>query len=293
MKRRKKECAFNFTGSKRQFLPEVLSVAKDYLDSDISVVDMFCGGASLTTSLPENWKVTGNDIERRVIGMHTYFQKSLINRENDVAYVLDVVKSHCHFHVKNNKFEEGYENLKRVYNNDVGKGNTPFPLDLYTLTCSSNSNRMRWNKSGEWNLQFGKRYFNPSMEKSLESYLERMSKRDITFTSNSFREIDCKEYDLAIIDPPYSYNGKSTAVYNENGGWQYKDMIDTLFLCDKLDSEGKKFIYFNELITKGEPNSSLMAWANSYKTVYLDSDINESSANRTNKKSVEVMIHNF
>lgn len=292
VKRRKRECAFNYTGSKRQFLPEILSVAKDYVDQNLNVLDMFCGGGSLSTSLPINWKVTANDIESRVIDLHKYFQQSLLVREGDADYVFDAIKKHCHFHVKDNKDEKGYEDLKTAHNINVKNGNT-FPVDLYALLCASNSNRLRWNSSGEWNLQFGKRYFNPSMQKSLLGYLERVSERGITFTSEGFRTIDCKEYDIVIIDPPYSYDGKSTAVYNENGGWQYKDMIDTLFLCDKLDSEGKKFIYFNELVTKGEPNIDIMKWSESYKTVYLDSDINESSANRTNKKSVEVMIHNF
>ncbi|ATN93500.1 DNA adenine methylase [Pseudoalteromonas phage J2-1_QLiu-2017] len=287
MAKRKGNCYMNYTGSKARYEKEVLEVIPEELkEKPLKVLDLFGGGASLSTRLPKAWKVTVNDIDTRIIDIHKQMQNlaSAFGPEGG----LDFVKVFTHFKVPDNKSEEAYLELRDHYNSTPDK----HPMVLYSLICSSNSNRVRFGPNG-FNVPFGKRYFNPSMQQNLLSWMQRVVDREIEFISMSYDEIDYSEYDIVIFDPPYACNNKSTAVYNESGGWTFNNMIDVLNITNRIANSGKHFIAFNEVTTKGVDNSFIKRWSQLYNCVTLEDTLTGSSANRTKERSVEVLVHNF
>lgn len=276
-------CCFCYSGSKARYNVELKEVIPK--EDNLKVLDVFAGAGSVTTALPLSWEVTGNDAESRIIDIHRGFQEAL--RERTSEEVAKWVIDYCHSQVLNNQDEEGFEILKSVYNQ------TRKPQDLYALITSSNSNYMRFNKSGEFNVKFGKRYLNPSLQKKLSNYLGRVQERNIAWESKDFREFDFNEYGLLIVDPPYAYNGKSVATYNERGGWQLQDLVNLLSKLDKAHENGVKFIFFNEAITKNVDNPIIQEWISKYNVKILKDTLTGCSYQRTNKRSVEVLVKNF
>lgn len=272
-----------YSGSKHRYAPEIKEVLPK--EDNIYVCDVFCGGGSITTALPVNWSVTGNDGEKRIIEIHEDLQDML--EVSSIDEVFKYVKEYCHSQVKSRTDKEGFDLLKKDYN--VGKN----PLALYALATSSNSNYIRFNKSGEFNVQFGKRWLNPSLQKKLYNYLERVQVRDIHWMSEDFRNFDFNLFDLVIADPPYVFNGKSTATYNEQGKWQLKDLVHLLSKLDRYNEQGGKFIFFNEVVTKGQDNPIIQDWVNKYNVKILKDTLSGCSYQRTKERSVEVMVTNY
>ena len=272
-----------YSGSKHRYASDIAEVLP--MEDDLLVCDIFAGGGSITTALPKNWRVVGNDKESRIIEIHKDFQGLL--EVSSIHEVFDYVRDYCHSQVKDNKDEDGFDLLKKDYNTNK------HPMALYALATSSNSNYIRFNSSGIFNVKFGKRWLNPSLQKKLYNYLDRSSSRDIEWVSKDFRELNFNEFDLVIVDPPYSYNGKSTAVYNEQGGWQLQDLVNLLTKLDKYHAKGGRFIFFNEIVTKGIDNLVIQNWVNKYKVKILKDTLTGCSYQRTKDRSVEVMTINF
>jgi adenine-specific DNA-methyltransferase len=156
---------------------------------------------------------------------------------------------------------------------------------------ASNSNMIRFNSKGEQTLKFGKRWYSDTSSAKMLSYLNRLSERDVTFTSKDFRTFKVEDYDIWIIDPPYK---TSIATYSENGQWSIQDEVALLTLCDKLDAEGKKFIYFNQTFTQGRCNKVVNSWKDKYKyNVLADTTSNCSAQRKNTGVTTELMVHNF
>ncbi len=196
------------------------------------------------------------------------------------------VRTHCRSFVKDNKDVAGYESLKTLYNDGFRT-----PLNLFALTMASNSNMIRFGKSGKQNIKFGKRYYNNSSSKKMLNYLERIKERAITFTSKDFKEFSPEDGDIFIIDPPYR---KSKATYSERGQWGLKEEVDLLTMCDNINAAGNKFIYFNQTVTQDVKNIVVSDWSSKYNVVILKDTTTGCSAQRKNVgETVEVMVHNF
>lgn len=273
-------CAFNYTGSKARSLSEIYKILPK--EDNISCLDLFMGGGSLATQLPETWEITANDIESKLVEMHTALQGVLAFRSP--AFIVESIKKFCHSYVGKTKDKTGYIRLVEDYNEDQT------PLRLYALLCSSFSNQLRWNSSGKWNLPWGNRYFNPNMEKKLLAYLENLVKRDVTFTSKDFREFDFTQYDLVISDSPYL---KSVGSYNENGGWSFTDSVQLLGKLDKYAEQGGKFILFEELYSNGKSNQLLLDWVSKYNIKQLGDNSDKCNYHRKGGRTQEVIVYNF
>ena len=291
-----KGCILCYSGSKARYLQDLYSVLPE--EKGLKVLDLMAGGGSLCTNLPEDYTVTANDSESRVIDIHKVLYN--ISEDCNVDEAEGYVKKFCRSWVKDNKDEDGYNKLKRYYNKGVASMReepSDFvvnPLELFALTMSSNTNYMRFNsKTGAQNIKFGKRYYNPSSSKKMINYLERISTRDITWKDKDFREYDFTKYDLIIVDSPYAHNGKSTAVYNESGAWGLKDLVQLLSKLDKAHEDGIKWVVFNEAITKGSDNKIIQKWINKYNVKILKDTTSGCSYQRTDARSVEVMVTNF
>ncbi len=273
-----------YHGSKGRYFNKIEEVLKNE-QGYRSVIDLFSGGSSIATSLPVEWSVTANDRESRVIDLSVQLQKLLTVCSPEEVEL--IIRNHCRINVSSNKDKEGYLTLKDKYN----KGDRT-ALNLFALTMSSNSNMIRFNSSGEQTLQFGNRWYNSNSIKKMISYLERIAERDIEFVSKDFREYSEQyPYDIWIIDPPYR---TSKATYSETGQWSMKDEVELLNLCDKLEKEGKKFIYFNQTFTQGTENKVVNYWKDKYTHQILADTTSNCSAQRKNVgKTVEIMVYNF
>lgn len=277
-------CAFNYSGSKARHMESLYKILPK--DENLSCLDLFTGGGSLATQLPESWSIIANDIEHRLVEIHKTFQDKLAADLVTPETLTNIVRLNCHHWVDkiNKANSEAYLALRKSYNENKT------PLDLYALVCSSFSNQIRFNSEEEFNLPKGDRYFNPAMEKKLLSYLENVLKRDITFTSKDFREFSFSDYDIIISDSPYC---KSVASYNESGGWGFSDSVQLLSKLDKYADSGGKFVMFEEIYSNGKPNTLVLEWAGKYNVTQLGDNSSNCNYQRRGGKTQEVMVHNF
>lgn len=278
-------CIWCYHGSKIRYLNSVLSIIPDK-EKNYKIIDLFTGGSSVATSLPSNWSVTANDLEKRIIDFSRQL-KQLLCIYSPVE-VEELIYNHCSINVKDRTDKDGYNKLKERYN----KGERS-PLNLFALTMSSNSNMIRFNSSGEQTLQFGNRIYNKNSRKKMLNYLESLNSKDIKFTSRDFRQFDPEkwDYDIWIIDPAYR---TSKATYSENGQWGLAEEAKLLSMCDKMDKAGKKFIYFNQTITQDVRNEVVDVWKDKYQHIVLKDTTTGCSAQRKNQgQTIEIMVHNF
>lgn len=285
---RDKGCILCYHGSKHRYLEEIYNALPS--EKGLKVLDLFAGGGSLITHLPDDYTLIGNDSERRVIDIHKTLQGLL---STYTPYIAEgKVNVFCRTHINSRKDNIGYYNLKKAYN----EGRSRDSLSLLALTMGSNSNMIRFNHKGEQNLQFGKRYYNDNSQKKMKAYLSRVAVRDLTWVSEDFRhafELYGGCSDVTVLDPPYNYSGKSTATYNEQGKWVFNDMVDVMQICDTIHKSGKKFITFNESVTKGKPNTVFSTWMNKYNVTELRDTLSGCNYQRKEERSLEVMVTNY
>ena len=267
---------FNYTGSKHRYLNDLLEVLPK--DEALTVVDPFVGGGDLSCHLPEAWKVDAFDLESKLIALHDMFNG------NYGSYAIEQLDLRIKQLSLSKTNEDAFYKLRELYNSTEHEDSHL----LYLLICHSNTNRMRFNKNGEFNMPFGKRTFNDSLRAKAVDYVNRLSKRNVNFECKSYHLVDFSDYDLALLDPPYL---NTVATYNENGGW---DLEDELALHAKIEKECKKFVYFGQLWSKGVYNEALDMFAQDYNVKVLKDTTASCSSNRKKEgKTVEVMIWNF
>ena len=286
MEKKSKGCVWAYHGSKIRYLDNILEVIPDKW-KEYRVIDLFSGGSSVATNLPDKWIVTANDQEDRVINFSVWLQNML--QFNTPEEVEEIVRNHCRTHISSREDKEGYDLLKQRYNNGDRT-----PLNLYALTMSSNSNMIRFNKSGAQTLQFGKRYYNENTKKKMLNYLNNLKDKKIDFLSEDytfFSGVLKDKFDIWVIDPAYR---TSKATYSENGQWTLQDEVNIMKLCDDIEQAGKKFIYFNQTFTQDVENKPVNIWKDKYNHLVLKDTTTNCSAQRKNKgKTVELMVHNF
>ncbi len=286
---KKHGCIGNYCGNKAKYLKQLYELLPPA--EGLRAYDAFCGFGVIATSLPDDYVVTANDSCEQLIGIHKWMQSLLA--EDTPWNTYQFIKEKLLIRVKDNKDVFGFDTLKQNYN-ECGRT----PKDLYALATSSNSNYIRFNSDGEFNINFGNRYLNPRLQTKLKNNLRRQAVRDITYTNKDFRDYDVKNFDLAILDSPYSYNGKSSAPYSESSGqWQYKDQLDVMSVADDFHNNGKHFIMYNELVTKDVENTILKLWSEKYRVIVIGESFTNSSANKKRgsdkQKSIEVLITNL
>lgn len=194
----------------------------------------------------------------------------------------------------------GYEKYGCNSNNGLGEYNKPKYLKLreeynnspnwikfYTLITCSFSNQIRFNSKGQFNMPYGKRDFNTSLQDKLKLFIDEMHRRNIQFWNKDFRDCNFFSDDFIYCDPPY-YN--SIATYNENGGWSESDEKDLLNMLDVVDKHGK-FALSNNLKYN---NPILDKWKNKYNVHYLNGDYSNCNYQKKDKsEDVEVLITNY
>lgn len=269
---------FNYTGSKHRYLAELFEVLPG--TDNLKVLDPFLGGGDLISKLPASWNITASDISPQLILMHKEMQSGFINTESALKF--------NEFHCLDKVNEFGYERLKFEYNESLVSPEFN-SMALYSLICHSNSNRMRFNNDGGFNVPFGKRFFNENMQRKLDNYSKWIKCATVDFKRQSFEEFDFRDFDLLLIDSPYP---NSVACYNERKGWTFNQELKLYIKIDSADCHGVKFVYFGQTWANGTHNPTLEKWANQYNVKILKDTSHQCSSNRKNEKTVEIMVSN-
>lgn len=270
---------FNYTGGKHRYLKDLFDVLPDC--KMLSVLDPFVGGADLSSKLPIAWNVVAGDISHELISLHI----AIDNREVSNIKLQDEITARG-LSMTN---KGAYLKLREDYNV------APCSLYLYLLICHSNTNRMRFNKSGGFNMPFGKgrSWFNPNMVNKLKNYQKLLINRNINFYQSDFDEWNFYDFDLTLIDSPYL---NTDAVYNGTGkakNWGEDDQARMLIKADETSDRGKKFIFFGQTFSKGVHNQDLYLWSIKYNVRVLKDTSHQCSHNRNNGATEEVMVWNY
>jgi DNA adenine methylase Dam len=265
---------FNYSGSKFRYLKDLVEVLPKA--EGLNVADFFYGGGDLSSHLPVSWTVDAFDINKQLLEMHEAISWGDIT----VKKVEDLVEKASLDRVD----AVSYNDFRSVYNW------SKCPVMLYTLLCHSNTNRIRFNKEGKFNVPFGRRTFNDSMKAKLTDYIYRLSERNVSFYNTSYREACIPVYDLLLVDPPYL---NTVATYTENGGWTEKDEIELHITLHEANDQGKKFVYFGQTSSNGVVNPYLTKFASMYNMKVLRDTTSNCSANRRYRgATVEIMVWN-
>jgi DNA adenine methylase Dam len=247
-------------------------------DKRANFVDLFTGSGTMILNCKElkmfdNY--IGNDSLPQIIDMHKFLQDY-----NNLDVLTCLNKQYP-------PTEDGYYQLREDYNKK------PCPELLFFLHYRSNTNYIRFNKSGGFNVPWGKR----------ECYDETRLSKHINLVKESVKFV-CRSYDKVCeaflteddlskttfyIDPPYL---KTTTMYTNAWSWMEDDNLR--MYCKKLALKGAKIVYSNVLTNRDFTNTALKKWVEDNKEQFtlfhLDRDYSNSSFRKSSTKSDEVLI---
>ncbi len=302
----------NYTGNKFRILPQYINLFPKNVNK---CIDLFTGGSTIAINIVAN-EIIAVDKNKYIINLLKFIQKQeynkLINNIDEILEKYNLSNSYKYgysFYKEyvngNNGLKEynknGFELLKKDYNNLKNKNSQSANLYLYLLIIYGFNNDIRFNSKGQFNLPVGKTDMNKNNRNKLKEYIDICNLKRITYINKDFRKIeniDLSNIDFVYADPPYLI---TNAVYNENDGWTRKDEKDLLKFLDYLDKNKVKFALSNVLEKKriNLKNDILDQWINKNKDKYFVHDIEynykSSSYNKKERDSGEreVLIINY
>lgn len=283
-----KECMYvkspmNYVGGKQKLLEQIFQVLPKQINT---FVDLFTGGCNIGINANAS-NILCNDELTPVIELYRYLQ------QHSLDYVMKQIQLRIEeFDLKING-EIGYYKLRERYNKNKDC------IDFYTLICHSFNRHIRFNQKKEFNISFGHRTFNSSMQEKLILFHSKLQSKNLTFINTDFSKVDLSkltEKDLVYCDPPYLI---SRAAYNTASGygtgWDNKKECELLNLLDELHKQGIKFALSNVFEHKGEVNNNLIEWSKKYRVHNINANYNNCVYHLKNRKAktVEVLITNF
>lgn len=273
----------NYIGGKYKLLPQILPYFPKYIGT---FVDLFSGGCNVAINVNAN-KIICNDINKKIIELFETFQNTELPQ---ILYQINMRISEYNLSKEN---EEGFKAFRDYYNA------TQNPIDLYTLTCYSFNYQFRFNNDLEYNNPFGRNrsQFSVNMEHNLISFVSKLQKSNIEFSSKDFTQISLDSLtpeDFIYCDPPYLI---TTGTYNDgNRGfkdWKEEQEYALYDYLDNANKRGIKFALSNVIEHKGKTNETLLEWAKKYKIIDLNYNYSNSSYNTKKGESREVLIINY
>lgn len=185
--------------------------------------------------------------------------------------------------------KEGYLQLRDSYN-----GGLNTKIALYLLMCRSNSNMMRFNTAGGFNIPYGERNC-CNIERIWQHHnnIQNVKLRNEDFGDllDEYLEMDDLSEYTYYLDPPYAL---TTATYNENGGWTQNDNTTLLEYCLELQKKGAKVVISNVFENRGNTHQELIDWCEENKETFtvhhLNINYNNSSFRKGRGKTDEVLI---
>lgn len=302
----------NYTGNKYRILPQFIT----YFPKNVNkCMDLFTGGSTVAINLIAT-EVIAIDNNPKVINLLKFLKKQnylkLINKIDSTIEKYNLSNSYRYGYSYYREYVEGnnglkkynldgYNNLKKDYNNLSNKNTDKANLYLYLLMVYGFNNDIRFNSKGEFNLPVGKTDMNKSNRDKLEKYISACENKKINYICKDFKKIKEKEFediDFVYADPPYLI---TDAVYNENDGWGKEDEIALLGLLDNLHNKGLKFALSNVLQKKklNIKNEIIYNWLENNKDKYfvnkIDYHYRSASYNKKNRDGLEeeVLITNY
>ena len=271
-------------------MPQIIPLFPDNINT---FVDLFGGGFNVGINVKANHYVYNDICEQVVDLLKNFYNKDSEYIHNRVLETIDEfglsrsdIYGYETYGCESSKSLDEYNKhkyfeLRKAYNDN------PDWIKFYTLITCSFSNQIRFNSNGKFNMPYGKRYYNKSLQEKLKIFVGEMHKKDIQFWNKDFRE--CKFFSdyFIYVDPPYL---NSTATYNENGGWSKNDEKDLLNMLDIVDRNGR-FALSNNL---KYDNPYLDEWKNKYNIHYLSGDYSNCNYQKKDKsKDCEILITNY
>ena len=295
-----KSC-LNYTGGKYKLLKQILPFFPDNINT---FLDIFCGGANVALNVNAK-SIICNDNNAPLINLFNYIK----DVDYDVLY--QEIKDIIHKYSLSESDIYGYEYYSCDSSKGLGKCNKINYMALrddfnsnnmgyinkcpyfYTLIVFGFNNQIRFNKQGKFNNPVGKRDFNLRVQKNLKEFHKTINEKDIRFINDDFRNFKPENFnskDFIYLDPPYLI---TTASYNEQNAWTYKDEKDLLNYLDSLNENNINFALSNVLVSKGKENKLLKEWSQNYNINYLNFNYNNSNYHTAKGKSIEVLITNY
>lgn len=272
-------------------LPQIIPL----IPTDIRCfVDLFGGGFNVGINVKCD-NVIYNDSCDQVVDLLEHFYK------NSPEFIHEQIINTITYYGLSRSDINGYEVYGCNSNNGLGEYNkskyfklredynkNPDWIKFYTLITCAFSNQIRFNSKGEFNMPYGKRDYNSSLQEKLKVFVEELHKKNIQFWNKDFRNCNFFNDDFIYCDPPY-YN--SVATYNENGGWSEKDEKDLLNFLDVVNEHNGRFALSNNL---KYDNPILDKWKDKYNVHYLNGDYSNCNYQKKDKsKDIEVLITNY
>ena len=263
----------NYTGNKQKLLGTLLDLFPDTCDR---FIDACCGGLSVSMSVPYQ-RIVSNDIEDRLIEIYKTLEA--VGEELSFSEVLNYIGA---FDLDNQN-KDGYLELREYYNQEDRSA-----FVLLTLLYHSFSNQIRFSPDGGFNMAFGRRTFNSSLQSKLRLFFQFLEAKRPEFTSMSYKEIEVLPTDFLYIDPPYLI---TDATYNS-----FWSPEEDKAMMEWLDSLPCKWGMSNVFHHRGKSNPQLIEWSAKHNTHILSGVGYVSGAHDSDSrpsKTTEVHICNY
>lgn len=191
-----------WAGGKRWQLPHLRKYWEG--ESHRRLVEPFSGGLAVTLGLlPE--RALLNDINPHLINFYRWLKRGL-------SISIEMSNDEAHFYDQRKRFNELLRN---------GKATTKEAASLfYYLNRTGYNGLCRFNRSGEFNVPFGK-YATINYKRNFLPYKAILGNWD--FTNSSFEEMPIEADDFVYADPPYDVEFTQYA----KDGFDWDDQIRT------------------------------------------------------------------
>lgn len=170
----------NFTGNKYKLLLQIIPLFPKNIKT---FVDLFGGGFSVGVNVEANY-IIYNDICKPLVDLLQNFYQytsDFINQK-----ILDRMRNwnldRSNKNLREEEWKENYIRLRNHYNWE------PDWVSFYTLISCSFNNQIRFNSKDEFNMPYGARYYNPSLQVKLKKFVNQMRNKKIQFWNNDFRK---------------------------------------------------------------------------------------------------------
>lgn len=242
-----------YRGGKRQEIPYF----KQYIPREFDTyIEPFFGGGALFFDI-EPSKAIINDVNEKLIDFYTDLKQNYTRMMQELAYLQEIYdKNQSEYELQKslvesnkripNKNEELYYELRKQFN---GQTSNFLPGTLYFfINKTAYSGMIRYNKSGEFNVPFG-RYKNFNTKLITESHYKLIQNSEIYNTdfSNIFKL--AKKNDFIFLDPPYDCTFNDYGNIEFNGGFGFEEHVKLAEEFKKLPCKSMMIISKTDFIT--------------------------------------------
>lgn len=271
---------FNYTGSKHK----VASQMVQHLPAEFGRVQVMFGGAlgDVVNIFPDGTNVWAFDNNKALVEM--------IKAMRDSDKFENFVRAWISLYGLNRTDEKAYYDLRSKYNalKTTRPNSGVLASMLFALVAHAFNNYMRFNSAGGFNVPFGKRTYNTTMQANFRAYVDKLNKLDLTLMPRPFTEMAFDATDFVLADPPYL-----TGVAPYNASWTEKDELQLLATLDAIDAIGGKFMLINAVANNQRHNWHLLSWMQKYRTVTLNNSYVGSNHQRGGWNTTEVLVMNY